>query len=92
MRENRTNKRVAFRNTVHFGPSPHKPYDHKSFAADLSSLGACIKTDTFYRPGTILYMIIGTDDKSYGAEGVVTWAKKVSLKFVRIATYSTVWV
>lgn len=33
-------------------------------------------------------MIVETDDKSYGAEGVVTWVKNVPLGFVRIVKHS----
>jgi Tfp pilus assembly protein PilZ len=85
MVEKRTSKRVAFRNTVHFGPSPHRPRNHKSLIADLSGVGVCIKTNTVYKPGTILFMVIETADRSYEAEGVVAWSNKVPSKPARIA-------
>jgi Tfp pilus assembly protein PilZ len=88
MRENRTSKRVAFQNTAYFSPSPHRPYNHKSFIADLSAVGICIKTNTLYKPGTRLFMVIETADKSYDAEGIVTWVKKVPLRLIQTARYS----
>jgi Tfp pilus assembly protein PilZ len=88
MRENRTSKRVAFQNTAYFGLSPHRPHNQKSFIADLSAVGICIKTNRLYKPGTMLFMVIETADKRYDAEGVVTWAKKAPLRLVQAVRYS----
>ncbi len=82
-RKMRRTKRVAFRRTVHFGPSPQKPHDHIAFTTDLSEEGTHIKTNGVYKPGTRLYLVVENDDRSYEAEGVVVWAKKVTPKLVR---------
>jgi Tfp pilus assembly protein PilZ len=37
-----------------------------------------MKTHRAFKPGTRLYMIVKAPDKSYNAEGVVVWAKRVT--------------
>jgi Tfp pilus assembly protein PilZ len=65
--------RIPFIRPVYFGPE--RPLEHTSFCTDLSLGGICIKTDIDYRPGTRLYMIIKTFDKSCEADGLVVWSK-----------------
>lgn len=82
MEERRTSKRVAFSTTVHFGPPPDRPHDHKSFVTDLSDKGICVKTKKVFTPGTKLHLFVDSYYKSYYAEGVVAWSKKPPLRFL----------
>jgi Tfp pilus assembly protein PilZ len=81
MRKERSSKRVPFRKTVHFGLK--SPPEHTSFVTEISEKGLCIKTNKVFPPGTKLYLTIEASDKSYEAEGVVVWAKKVPPRLVR---------
>jgi Tfp pilus assembly protein PilZ len=78
----RKSKRVPFRNTIRFGPHIHP--DHTSYITDLSDNGVCLKTNKVFDPGTKLYMLIDTHEKSYKAEGVVVWERRVAPKSVQI--------
>jgi Tfp pilus assembly protein PilZ len=75
-------KRFAFPYTVYFGPG--RPPAHKSFVKDLSDKGVGIKTNMSFTPGTQLYLIIETVDKSYKAEGVVVWAEQITPGLVQL--------
>jgi hypothetical protein len=77
-KKRRRSKRVPFRTTLHFAPPPTRPHDHTSFVTDLSDKGICVKTKKAFAPGTRLHLFIDCAYKSYAAEGVVSWAKKVS--------------
>ena len=79
----RSAKRVPFRNPIHFGPTPFRRSEHTGFVVDLSSGGVCIQTSKVFGQGTRLYMLIEATDKSYEAEGVVTWAKKVPPRLIQ---------
>jgi Tfp pilus assembly protein PilZ len=84
--EKRKVTRVAFRNAVHVDPnkSPENILFTTSFTTDISERGTHVKTNRIYRPGTKLYLIIETSNKSYEAEGIVVWAKKVPPRLVRV--------
>jgi Tfp pilus assembly protein PilZ len=75
MIKERTRKRLAFLNPVHFGPD--NPPQHISLITEFSDRGAHVKTNRVYGPGTRLYLVIDTPDRRYEAQGVVVWAKKV---------------
>lgn len=78
----RISKRVPFRYTVFYGPT--NPPEHTSFVTDISETGICIKTNTVYKPGTKLYLVIETPTKSYEAEGIVAWARKAPQRMIHI--------
>ena len=82
MAEVKRSKRVAFRNTVYYGPK--NPPEHVSFITDLSETGLCIQTNRVFQPGTKLYMIIEVASRRFEAEGVVVWAKKVPPNLIQL--------
>jgi Tfp pilus assembly protein PilZ len=77
----RTNKRVALRTTIKYGLE--KPPTHTSFVTDLSVTGVCIKANRVFKPGSKLFLTLFIADKSFDAEGVVTWSQKVPQSIVR---------
>ena len=80
--KDRISKRVAFRNTVYYGPTD--PPEHISFITDLSETGLCIQTNRVFTPGTKIYLVIETSGRRFRAEGVVIWAKKVPPNFIQL--------
>ena len=82
MKCKRTKKRVAFRTTIKYGLE--KPPTHTSFVTDLSVTGVCIQANRVFKPGSKLFLTVFVDNKSYEAEGVVTWAQKAPPSMVRI--------
>ncbi len=82
MKYKRTNKRVALRTTIKYGLE--KPPTHTSFVTDLSVTGVCIQTNRVFKPGTKLFLTVFVDNKSFEAEGVVTWSQKAPPSMVRI--------
>jgi Tfp pilus assembly protein PilZ len=83
MKCRRANKRVTFRTTLKYGLG--KPPLVTSYITDLSVTGVSIKTNTIYKPGTKLYMIVYVQNKSFEAEGIVTWAQKAPPRNIRFA-------
>ncbi len=82
MKKGRIYHRVAFRSLISFGPEA--PPEHTSFITDLSDRGTHIKTNSVYKPGTKIYMVIESPDSEYAAEGVVVWAKKAPVRLAHI--------
>ena len=82
MKYKRSNKRVALRTTIKFGLE--KPPTHTSFVTDLSLTGVCIQANRVFKPGSKLFLTVFIDNKSFEAEGVVTWAKKAPPAMVRL--------
>jgi len=84
MAEVKRSKRVAFRNTVYYGPK--NPPEHVSFITDLSETGLCIQTSRVFQPGTRLYMIIEVASRRFEAEGVVV------LRAIRSPLITWIWI
>lgn len=82
MKCQRSNKRVAFRTTIKYGLE--KPPAHTSFVTDLSVTGVCIQTNRVFKPGSKLFLTVFVDNKSFEAEGIVTWSQKVPQNIVRV--------
>lgn len=86
--EKRRAKRVKKRLNVKFGINEA---DKVGFLEDISITGIKIKTNNIFRPGTkLIVQIIDNKNSTTGttmyAEGVVTWAKKVPISFMRSIT------
>ncbi|MEE9542935.1 MAG: PilZ domain-containing protein [Thermodesulfobacteriota bacterium] len=75
-------KRVPFRVIVRYGSS--MPPEYSSFIANISDTGVYLKTNRVFKPGTLLFMTIETDEKSFECEGIVSWARRVPPGLERI--------
>jgi Tfp pilus assembly protein PilZ len=70
----RKKERFDYKTSAYFTIDPNGSHDQRALITDLTDEGACIKTKTIYKKGTLLYMTVQIGESSFGAEGKVAWA------------------
>ncbi len=81
MAEKRESKRVGFHKPVRYGPT--LPPKYRGSVVDLSATGIYIKTNSVFKPGTRLHIVIEDGDSVHIVEGEVKSAKRVPAPLVR---------
>ena len=69
--DKRQSKRLPFNHDAKIGKK-NQP-GRISFITDISDGGICLKTNTVFAPGTMVYILITIDGVSYEVEGIVAW-------------------